>query len=107
MLVASNSRVLYLHFTQNVCLSSISALGICVLGVHSFSVRMMSFMWADTELKSFCLLFVMILLNCAVNTGRFRMFSVITNIYNKETKGPTLMEFFTATRKLKKFFFDN
>ena len=33
------------------------------------------------------------------------MFSVITNIYNKETKGPTLMEFFTATGKMKKFFF--
>ena len=27
------------------------------------------------------------------------MFSVITNIYNKKTKGPTLMEFLTATRK--------
>jgi len=26
------------------------------------------------------------------NTGRFIMFSVITNIYNKKTKGPTLME---------------
>jgi hypothetical protein len=38
-------------------------------------------------------------------TGRFIMFSVITNIYNKKTKGPTLMELFTATRKLKKFFF--
>ena len=35
------------------------------------------------------------------------MFYVITNIYNKKTKGPTLMEFFTATGKLKKFFFDN
>ena len=33
------------------------------------------------------------------------MFSVITNIYNKKTKGPTLMEFFTATGKLKSFFF--
>jgi hypothetical protein len=33
------------------------------------------------------------------------MFSVITNIYKKKTKGPTLMELFTATRKLKKFFF--
>jgi len=33
------------------------------------------------------------------------MFSMITNIYNKKTKGPTLMEFFTATGKLKKFFF--
>ena len=32
------------------------------------------------------------------------MFSVITNIYNRETKGPTSMELFTATRKLKNFF---
>jgi len=32
------------------------------------------------------------------------MFSVITNIYNKKTKVPTLMELFTATGKLKKFF---
>ena len=30
------------------------------------------------------------------------MFSVITIIYNKNTKGPTLMELFTATGKLKK-----
>jgi len=40
-------------------------------------------------------------------TGRFIMLSVITNIYNKKTKGPTLMEFFTATGKLEKIFFDN
>ena len=33
------------------------------------------------------------------------MFSVITNIYNKKTKGPTLMELFTATGNLKKFLF--
>ena len=33
------------------------------------------------------------------------MFSVITNIYNKKTKGPTLMVLFTATGKTKKFFF--
>jgi len=33
------------------------------------------------------------------------MFSVFTNIYNKKTKGLTLMKFFTATGKLKKFFF--
>ena len=33
------------------------------------------------------------------------MFSVITNIYNKKTKGPNLMELFTATAKLKKGFF--
>ena len=38
-------------------------------------------------------------------TRRFIMFSVITNIYNKKAKGPTLMELFTATGKLKKFFF--
>jgi hypothetical protein len=36
------------------------------------------------------------------NTERFIMFSVITNIYNKKTEGPTLMELFTATGKLKK-----
>jgi hypothetical protein len=28
------------------------------------------------------------------------MFSTITNIYNKKTKGPTLMELFTSTAKL-------
>jgi hypothetical protein len=28
---------------------------------------------------------------------------MITNIYNKITKGPTLMELFTATGKLRKF----
>jgi len=33
------------------------------------------------------------------------MFSVITHIYNKKTKRPTLMELFTAKGKLKKFFF--
>jgi len=33
------------------------------------------------------------------------MFSMITNIYNKKTKGSALMELFTATGKLKKFFF--
>jgi hypothetical protein len=32
------------------------------------------------------------------------MFSVITSIYNKKTKVPTLMELFTATGKLEKFF---
>jgi hypothetical protein len=41
----------------------------------------------------------------AVCTGRFIMFSMITNVYNKKTKGPTLMELFTATGELKKFFF--
>jgi hypothetical protein len=32
------------------------------------------------------------------------MLSVITNVYNKKTEGPILMELFTATEKLKKFF---
>jgi hypothetical protein len=40
-------------------------------------------------------------------TGRFITFYVITNIYNKKTKGPNLLELFTATGKLKRFFFDN
>ena len=31
------------------------------------------------------------------------MFSMITNIYNKKTKGSILMELFTATGKLKDF----
>ena len=33
------------------------------------------------------------------------MLSVITDIYSKKAKGPTLMELFTATGKLKKVFF--
>ena len=33
------------------------------------------------------------------------MFSEITNIYNKKTKGPNLMELFTVTGKLNKFLF--
>ena len=32
------------------------------------------------------------------------MFSVITNIYNNKTKGPTLLEFFTAAENWKSFF---
>jgi hypothetical protein len=38
-------------------------------------------------------------------TGRFIMFSIITNIYNKKTKGPTLMELITATGKTEQVFF--
>jgi len=33
------------------------------------------------------------------------MLYLITNIYNKKTKGPTLMELFTDTGRLKKFLF--
>ena len=43
--------------------------------------------------------------NLTKYTGRFIMFSVITNIYNKKTKGPTLMALFTATGKLETFIF--
>ena len=39
-----------------------------------------------------------------VNIGRFVMISLFTNSDNKKTKGPTLMELFTATRKLIFFF---
>ena len=38
------------------------------------------------------------------NTGLVILFSVITNTYNRKTKGPTLKELFTATGKLKKIF---
>ena len=45
--------------------------------------------------------------NWVFHTGRFIMFSVITNIYNKKTKGPTLMELLTTKGKLRKVLFDN
>jgi hypothetical protein len=35
------------------------------------------------------------------------MFPVITKIYTKKPKGPTLMQLFIATGKLKKVFFYN
>jgi hypothetical protein len=54
-----------------------------------------------------CMLSKYITTEIYTTTGRFIMFSVITNIYNKKTKGPALMELFTATGKLKKVFFDN
>jgi hypothetical protein len=38
-------------------------------------------------------------------TGRFIVFSVMTNTYNKKTEGLALMKLFTATGKLKKVFF--
>ena len=62
--------------------------------------------WTFTTLtitaRLFCYINVPFLLT---NTGRFVMLSVIANVYNKKTKGPTLMELFATTRKLKKFFF--
>ena len=44
-------------------------------------------------------------LSLSTYTGRFIMFSVITNIYNKKTRVPTLKELFTPTGKL--FIFNN
>jgi hypothetical protein len=55
--------------------------------------------WCRDTLSSYQLLTVL-LKGTMENTQRFIMFSVITNIYNKKTKGPTLMELFTATGKL-------
>jgi hypothetical protein len=54
--------------------------------------------WARAET---CMLHVKTQLDLRRNTGRFIMFSVITNTYNKKIKGPTLMESFTTTWKLK------
>jgi len=45
--------------------------------------------------------------NDDIYTGRFIMYFMIKNIYDKKTKGPTLMELFTATRKTEKFLFNN
>jgi hypothetical protein len=54
--------------------------------------------------KSFPLIYIYTRKICTLYTGRFIIFSVITDIYNKKTKGPTLIELFTAKGKLKKFF---
>ena len=43
-----------------------------------------------------------------VHLEQYRAFQYVLSdykIYNKKTKGPTLMELFTTTGKLKKFFF--
>ena len=48
--------------------------------------------------------YVLVYLKCR-NKGLFIMLSMITNISNKKTKRPTLMELFTATGKIKKVFF--
>jgi hypothetical protein len=66
------------------------------------STYLREYKWMDLKLHSptivkACMLF-------AYYTERFIIFSVITNIYNKKTKGPTLMELFTATGKIEFFF---
>ena len=64
----------------------------------------------NTSCKCYCLsqlaqCVTIFILHCYItNTEHFIMFSVIANIYNKKTKGPTLMELFIATGKLKKFY---
>jgi hypothetical protein len=54
-----------------------------------------------------CFVILCLLHIYSVSTGRFIMFSVITNIYNKKSKGPTLMELFTATGKQARIGTDN
>jgi hypothetical protein len=54
--------------------------------------------WASVHVACY-----IVICGLSASTGRFIMFSVITNSYNKKTKGRTLMELFTATGKLKKF----
>jgi hypothetical protein len=66
---------------------------------HQISSHQLWFIATDHMRKYHC---SSVVLNC---TGCFVMFSMITNTYNKKTKGPTLMELYTATGKLKKFFF--
>jgi hypothetical protein len=56
-------------------------------------------------IESSALSFLFCITKCELYTGHFIMFFMITSIYNKKTKGPTLMELFTAIGKLKKFFF--
>jgi hypothetical protein len=55
----------------------------------------------------YCIQGVPFLLDPFKYTGRFIMFSMITNIYNKKTKGPTLVELLTGRGKLKKFVLTN
>ena len=45
-----------------------------------------------------------VILICITYTWLFLLFSVIVNIYNKKTEAPTVMELFTTTGKVKKFF---
>jgi len=74
--------------------------GTSVIMTFLFDLMSLLFMWYAIIISSLAILY------SDDYTGRSIMFSVITNIYNKKTKGRTLMELFTATGKLK-FFFDN
>jgi membrane-associated phospholipid phosphatase len=55
----------------------------------------------------YCMEVVPFLLDPLKYTGCFIMFSVITNIYNKKTRVPALVELFTGAGKLKKFVVTN
>jgi hypothetical protein len=70
---------------------------LCIWSVHLFECMMMHVLINPKNLLCFV----------AAHTVRFIMFSVFTNIYNKKTKGPTLIDLFTATGKLKQLVLTN
>jgi hypothetical protein len=69
---------------------------------NKFISHKLQLLWAEIHPYLFRVLFIATFRG-QWNTGRFIMISVITNIYNKKTKRPTLMELVTATVKLKFF----
>jgi hypothetical protein len=77
-------------------------MGKTVWDVNSYTVLLTKKTWFPFLFWNICFVFFYITNNW--KTGHFIMFCVISNIYNKKTKGSTLMELFTATGKLKKFF---
>ena len=84
----------------------------CVL--CCFFMYIYSYLFCLYQSKDYChrvasqlqeVIIIIIIIIIVTYTGRFIMFSVITNIYNKKTKGPNSVELFTGTGKLEKFFF--
>ena len=67
--------------------------------MHGATIKMQ-----NHSLNTSCVWTVILHVFFSPYTGRFIIFSMITNICNKKTKGPTLMELFTATGKLIFFF---
>jgi hypothetical protein len=100
-----NGTVLYtcMQLTQTILELSYTPSFVCLTGLFcsqhcSQHIAHRMQLWHDTKFFHFELILLF-----SSNTGRFIMFSVITNIYNRKLKGSTIMEFFTATGKLKKF----
>jgi hypothetical protein len=93
------------HFGRNVTTSRInlllSSLTLITEAAISSNNRQISITRHDATTHKTATLTSITVRNPNFNTVRF-MFSVITNTYNKKTKGSTLMELFTATGKLKK-----